>query len=147
MMSRVLVLSLILLGADAFAPMREKMSRTISPAETSTTSRQALWRHWVPETDVWDVDDDVSCFKSEDGHRPSEVKYAKPILLTSLLAAVLMIAPQVTVAVSGGGLDFAGTDISGQDFSNNPTDYKGKDFTQVLAKGTNFAKSNLQGLE
>lgn len=77
-------------------------------------------------------------------------------------------------AVSGGGLDYAGIDISGQDFSN--ASYKGKDFTQVrilcrayvavwyfkycingtyiansfsraqvLAKATNFAKSNLQG--
>jgi uncharacterized protein YjbI with pentapeptide repeats len=32
------------------------------------------------------------------------------------------------LAVSGGGLDFAGTDISGQDFSG--ASYKGKDFTQ-----------------
>jgi uncharacterized protein YjbI with pentapeptide repeats len=49
------------------------------------------------------------------------------------------------MAVSGGGLDYAGTDISGQDFSNNSKTYKGKDFTQVLAKATNFANSNLQG--
>jgi hypothetical protein len=33
------------------------------------------------------------------------------------------------LAVSGGGLDFAGSDISGQDFSNSNS-YKGKDFTQ-----------------
>lgn len=49
------------------------------------------------------------------------------------------------IAVSGGGLDFAGIDISGQDFSNDSKTYKGKDFTQVLAKATNFASSNLQG--
>lgn len=50
-----------------------------------------------------------------------------------------------SLAVSGGGLDFAGIDISGQDFSNDSKTYKGKDFTQVLAKATNFAGSNLQG--
>lgn len=50
-----------------------------------------------------------------------------------------------SLAVSGGGLDFAGIDISGQDFSNNSKAYKGKDFTQVLAKATSFAGSNLQG--
>lgn len=49
------------------------------------------------------------------------------------------------IAVSGGGLDYAGLDISGQDFSNNSKTYKGKDFTQVLAKATNFANSNFQG--
>jgi hypothetical protein len=54
--------------------------------------------------------------------------------------------PSPSSAVSGGGLDFAGLDISGQDFSNkNVNAYKGKDFTQVIAKGTNFAGSNLQG--
>lgn len=46
-------------------------------------------------------------------------------------------------AVSGGGLDYAGLDISGEDYSNG--DYKGKDFSQVIAKGTNFSKSNLVG--
>jgi hypothetical protein len=33
-------------------------------------------------------------------------------------------------AVSGGGLDYAGIDISGQDFANG--NYKGKDFTQGM---------------
>jgi len=46
-------------------------------------------------------------------------------------------------AVSGGGLDYANLDITGQDFSGS--NYKGKDFTQVIAKGTKFSKSNLQG--
>eukprot|EP00568_Trieres_chinensis_P009277 CAMPEP_0183292092 /NCGR_PEP_ID=MMETSP0160_2-20130417/1286_1 /TAXON_ID=2839 ORGANISM="Odontella Sinensis, Strain Grunow 1884" /NCGR_SAMPLE_ID=MMETSP0160_2 /ASSEMBLY_ACC=CAM_ASM_000250 /LENGTH=222 /DNA_ID=CAMNT_0025453003 /DNA_START=42 /DNA_END=710 /DNA_ORIENTATION=+ len=57
-------------------------------------------------------------------------------------SAVAPISP--ANAVSGGGLDYAGIDISGQDFSKS-TIYKGKDFTQVIAKGTNFAGSNLQG--
>lgn len=47
-----------------------------------------------------------------------------------LLVACLC-APQLAVAVSGGGLDFANLDITGQDFSNEPKAYKGKDFTQV----------------
>lgn len=40
-------------------------------------------------------------------------------------------------------MDYAGLDISNQDYSNG--NYKGKDFTQVLAKATTFANSNLQG--
>ena len=42
---------------------------------------------------------------------------AKSMFLASLLTAVLSIAPQTVMAVTGGGLDFAGWDISGQDFS------------------------------
>ena len=62
-------------------------------------------------------------------------------------AAALFVASSAVVpaslAVSGGGLDFAGLDISNQDFSKG--NYKGKDFTQVLARNTNFAGSNLLG--
>lgn len=46
----------------------------------------------------------------------------------SLALALTLSTAMPSLAVSGGGLDFAGTDISGQDFSNNS--YKGKDFTQ-----------------
>lgn len=63
----------------------------------------------------------------------------------SILAVGLASASAPAIAVSGGGLDYAGLDISGQDFSNNSKLYKGKDFTGVLAKATNFANSNLQG--
>ena len=45
----------------------------------------------------------------------------------SAVAALTLSVP-ASFAVSGGGLDFAGTDISGQDFSKG--NYKGKDFTQ-----------------
>ena len=144
MILRLLSISLLLLSTDAFVPV---VQQTRTPSSVTTkTSLNALWRHWVPETDVWDSEN-VSCFESkgkeEELEQLSVVNCAKPVFLTSLLAAVLSIAPQTVMAVSGGGLDFAGLDISGQDFSNN--NYKGKDFTQVLAKGTNFAKSNLQG--
>ena len=106
-----------------------------------------------------------------------------PTLLKSsvaLAAAFILSSASAAWAVSGGGLDYAGIDITGQDFSNG--NYKGKDFTQarsskfvyfslisqsfrshllsttkicfldsskhslqVIAKGTTFAKSNLQG--
>ena len=58
-------------------------------------------------------------------------------------AAALFLATAAPVnAVSGGGLDYAGLDISNQDFSKGT--YKGKDFTQVIAKAATFAGSNLQ---
>lgn len=63
---------------------------------------------------------------------------------TAIAISALTIATAPSLAVSGGGLDYAGLDISGQNFSNSK-DYKGKDFTQTIAKGANFANSNLQG--
>jgi hypothetical protein len=70
------------------------------------------------------------------------VTFATVLVATS---ASTLSFPLPSGAVSGGGLDFAGIDITGQDFSNNINAYKGKDFTQVIAKGTNFHGSNLQG--
>ena len=70
--------------------------------------------------------------------------FMSTFVATASLAMALLLAPAASWAVSGGGLYFAGIDISGQDFSKS-ADYKGKDFTQVIAKNTNFAKSNLQG--
>lgn len=67
------------------------------------------------------------------------------VAVTAALTAALALNPSPSVAVSGGGLDYAGTTISNQDFSNNSKSYKGKDFTQVIAQATNFANSNLQG--
>ena len=65
------------------------------------------------------------------------------ITAATAAAAALFLATAPANAVSGGGLDYAGLDISNQDYSNG--NYKGKDFTQVLAKATTFANSNLQG--
>ena len=53
-----------------------------------------------------------------------------PFLPAALVTAALTIAAPVALAVSGGGLDYAGTDITGADFSKGTGDYKGKDFTQ-----------------
>lgn len=58
-------------------------------------------------------------------------------------SSALFIPTNCAWGVSGGGLDYAGTDVSGKSFAN--ANYKGKDFTQVIAKGTTFANSNLQG--
>jgi hypothetical protein len=49
-------------------------------------------------------------------------------LSAAFVAVTLSTAAPAALAVSGGGLDYAGIDISGQDFSN--AIYKGKDFTQ-----------------
>jgi hypothetical protein len=108
----------------------------------------SLWRHWIPETDF------LSVLNDKDPNVPTKIgQQSLPKsppsnsswwpTTTILAAALLVVVPQVGLAVSGGGLDYAGLDISGQDFSNG--NYKGKDFTQVIAKGTKFAKSNLQG--
>lgn len=75
-----------------------------------------------------------------DKHSESYMDQAKGLVTTAALVASLSFPAN---AVSGGGLDFANLDITGQDFSGNS--YKGKDFTQVIAKGTSFKKSNLQG--
>eukprot|EP00804_Cyclotella_cryptica_P011670 CCRYP_019687-RB/>CCRYP_019687-RB protein AED:0.04 eAED:0.04 QI:48/1/1/1/1/1/2/651/125 len=57
-----------------------------------------------------------------------------PTLLESSIAlasAFILTTASAAWAVSGGGLDYAGIDITGQDFSNG--NYKGKDFTQARA--------------
>lgn len=51
---------------------------------------------------------------------------------------MVAVTPLPGYAVSGGGLDYAGIDISGQDFANG--NYKGKDFTQ----GTTSRIGNLK---
>jgi hypothetical protein len=53
-------------------------------------------------------------------------------LVSTAAAACLTLTAAPAWAVSGGGLDFAGTDISGQIFSNG--NYKGKDFTQGTSR-------------
>mmetsp|Transcript_33495 Transcript_33495/g.61534 ORF Transcript_33495/g.61534 Transcript_33495/m.61534 type:complete len:248 (-) Transcript_33495:341-1084(-) len=73
----------------------------------------------------------------------SSSKLEKSIASSVIGASILLGAAASAFAVSGGGLDYAGLDISGRDYGNG--NYKGKDFTQVLAKATNFANSNLQG--
>jgi hypothetical protein len=57
---------------------------------------------------------------------PSRNTFAAASLAVALTFSSAVALP--CLAVSGGGLDFAGSDISGQDFSNG--NYKGKDFTQ-----------------
>lgn len=120
---------------------------------TSLLKRDALWRHFVPREDdgggVWHEDSaphpqDSSLAPTSDSTNVTDLhQILKNGLLASCLAAVVLVFPAVSLAVSGGGLDYANLDITGQDFSGSS--YKGKDFTQVIAKGTNFAKSNLQG--
>ena len=63
------------------------------------------------------------------------------LLLLATLSTITI--PTIANAVSGGGLDYAGTDISNANYGNG--NYKSKDFTQVIAKSTNFANSNLSG--
>jgi uncharacterized protein YjbI with pentapeptide repeats len=63
--------------------------------------------------------------------RASSEEYSErklSFLSAAFVAVTLSTAAPAALAVSGGGLDFAGIDISGQDFSK--ATYKGKDFTQ-----------------
>jgi hypothetical protein len=64
--------------------------------------------------------------ENENGNGSSRRNPFAAASLAVTLTFGAMVAP--CLAVSGGGLDYAGTDISGQDFSN--ANYKGKDFTQ-----------------
>ena len=85
--------------------------------KSSLVTSKALWRHFVPRnTDVW-----------EDTHPSFDVVLKNGVLASCL--ALMLALPAVSLAVSGGGLDYANLDITGQNFSNG--NYKGKDFTQV----------------
>ena len=100
---------------------------------SSLTGMHAFWRHFIPRDEQLNL---IDCTVT-----PRVDRVTSPLVI-SLLGFTLAL-PLAANAVSGGGLDFANIDITGQDFSKG--NYKGKDFTQVIAKGTNFAGSNLQG--
>jgi uncharacterized protein YjbI with pentapeptide repeats len=88
----------------------------------------------------------ISLFPTTENDIKSTSDASSPLssITAAAAAAALFLATAIPAnAVSGGGLDYAGLDISNQDYSNG--NYKGKDFTQVLAKATTFANSNLQG--
>lgn len=161
--SVLLVASALLLlfstSSKAFVPQLHHQSNSgtaIHPLhkqqQQTPIALHSFWRRWIPETDFMEVlrprstNDDRKDLKQ---FSPSEDAASATPRSTLVAAAwwlsflIVFLPPQTGMAVSGGGLDFAGLDISGQDFSNS--NYKGKDFTQVIAKGTKFAKSNLQG--
>jgi hypothetical protein len=137
---------------DSAAAFLSRNQEPRAPLPTTLTRQQpstlhSFWRQWIPETDFMDMlGDDVHQEARRELARARTSSVA-PFLQTTLMAVMLgflVAIPQAGMAVSGGGLDYAGTDISGLDFSNSNA-YKGKDFTQVIAKGTKFSKSNLQG--
>lgn len=111
----------LLLVASAVATCTHAfVVRPSSSSKPSLVTRQALWRHFVPRDDAGGVWHDSQQLLAN----------AKNGVLASCLALVIAL-PAASLAVSGGGLDFANLDITGQDFSNGS--YKGKDFTQVCA--------------
>mmetsp|Transcript_16352 Transcript_16352/g.21376 ORF Transcript_16352/g.21376 Transcript_16352/m.21376 type:complete len:191 (+) Transcript_16352:55-627(+) len=61
----------------------------------------------------------------------------------SVGSSLVFFAPFESLAVSGGGKDFAGSTIKGEDFSKKT--YTSKDFSGVDAVGTNFEESILRG--
>src|SRR5210317_1238250 len=98
-------LALLLLSADAFAPNHPN-----SNAVASSTQRQALWRHWVPETDAWEMED-ASSESEADAEASARVEMEhtekeqgsmlRSVFASSLLATILAVAPNAQ-AVSGG---------------------------------------------
>lgn len=113
MMFRLLLLvSAVACYASAF------VSPFHNTCKHSLVTRQALWRHFVPRSQEFVWDETCQVIQSA----------VKQGVLASCLALTLTV-PTASLAVSGGGLDYANLDITGQDFSNN--NYKGKDFTQV----------------
>ena len=91
---------------------------------TTKTSPKQLQHHYISE-----IDEDVSLLSSL--KEQVAKNYAHGLLVVAVTSCLFV--PQLAMAVSGGGLDYANLDITGQDFSNEPKAYKGKDFTQVRA--------------
>jgi uncharacterized protein YjbI with pentapeptide repeats len=61
----------------------------------------------------------------------------------ALVLGVGLIASVPADAISGGGMDYSGLNISGQDFSKGK--YQAKDFSGVIAKEVKFTGSDLRG--
>lgn len=55
--------------------------------------------------------------------------FSTAVFTCTLFVMTTLSGPAPAVAVSGGGLDYANIDITGQDFSNEGKLYKGKDFS------------------
>jgi hypothetical protein len=132
-----LLISLMLVGGgSAFVqpPSNTKKSSFV-------TAQKALWRHFVPRQDHVVLDNNMEKVTTVEQQPP----LLQQLLNNGLVAAFVLTALSTLPAnaVSGGGLDYAGLDITGQDFASG--NYKGKDFTQTIAKGTKFMNSNLQG--
>lgn len=120
-----LVTSRILIDGDAFSPQSPSRPRS------SSTARKALWRHWIPEKQdfLWQESMNIHSEHPRDEMRRS---VSNGVAAACMAFALVVAAPMTSLAVSGGGLDYANLDITGQDFSNG--NYKGKDFTQVSWK-------------
>lgn len=65
---------------------------------------------------------------SRQQHRRVPEWFASLFLSAVVAISAAAALPAASLAVSGGGLDYANLDITGQDFSKG--NYKGKDFTQ-----------------
>lgn len=91
----------------------------------------------VLPTMAWAFQNPLSLTKQSQQHVVDTTATPAPIKTAAswFAGACLALATSPALAVSGGGLDFAGIDISGQDFSK--TNYKGKDFTQGMCVGDN----------
>ena len=144
------------------------------PSTTSTTQHHhasissplySIWTNWIPETTTDFMDVIVAGPSSSSSSSNNNSRVSKKIVTTATTTTAKSTSPNrflagtavfftaialsfsvlqpPAYAVSGGGSDFAGTDISNQDFSNQ--NYKLKDFTQVLARKTNFQKSIFTG--
>ena len=126
----------------AFAPMPLRSTPTTTTSKVPLTKHAALWRHLV-DTNGNNDESDSNSDKNNNGST-NNTWITNPFRPSLAIAGLLVsAAPVVCEAVSGGGLDYANIDITGQDFSKG--NYKGKDFTQVIAKNTLFMGSNLQG--
>jgi hypothetical protein len=159
-------------GVHAFLPSTTSTTRHCSSKSSSSSSSSPLysiWTNWIPERTTTDFMDVIvagpssSSSSSNNNNRVSTkigttatttttttTKSSSPnrflagtaVFFTACALSLSVLQP-AAYAVSGGGSDFAGTDISNQDFSNQ--NYKLKDFTQVLARKTNFQKSIFTG--
>jgi hypothetical protein len=147
-------------GVNAFLP--STTSTTQHHASSSRSPLYSIWTNWIPETTTDFMDMIVAGPSSSSSKNNSLVSkkieattttsksssspngfLAGTAVFFTVIALSLSVFTQPAYAVSGGGSDFAGQDISNQDFSNQ--NYKLKDFTQVLARKTNFQSSIFTG--
>jgi uncharacterized protein YjbI with pentapeptide repeats len=155
----------------AFLPKTSPSSSLSLSRHNSSTQQNkplySIWTNWIPQTSTNDFMDVIiaggpSSSSSKNNNmfvskkiettttttatttknsRPNGFLAAGAVFFTAVAISLSVLQP--AYAVSGGGSDFAGQDISSQDFSNQ--NYKLKDFTQVLARKTNFQSSIFTG--
>jgi hypothetical protein len=136
----IITLKYVLLTCTAFNPHTNAVQQ-----QCNIFSNTAFHKHHRDDTTFTSLNLQAKSEQKRNGSMELRQDFAwnTDIIATNLsFLLVLLTSPLVAHGVSGGGLDYAGTDISSQNFAGG--NYKGKDFTQGMSlNSVTYSKPNI----